>query len=145
MAEREDANPLSDTYPQSYNVKLQRDPKPWIRMPKAIPRWIMLTKVLQKSDPELGAFDVPARPSARLPRYTKFFDSDETFMVHRRFGLLHCRVLSQAQEKIIRLEQCLEELDELDGKARKRDESTPHGSRDWLLKTMKEKLSDYGR
>ena len=161
MAERGDANPLSDPN----NLKRRRDPKPGTWLQGAFSRWILPTEGNQQSDPELGAYDVPARLSALPSAYPKFvdwLDSDDSFLVCRRFGWLHSRVLLHRQEELIRLEHCLEELDridlkldestphssrnwKLDGKARKRDESTPHDSRDWLLKTIEEKLSDYGK
>ncbi len=113
-------------------------------------RRVMGIMVSQKSDPELGAYDVPARPSALpsiSPELAEYIASDEnfTFSMYRRFAWLHSRVLLHAQEKIFHCQQYLEELEELDGKARKRDESASHESRGWLLKTIKEKLSGYGK
>lgn len=41
-----------------------------------------------------------------------FLDSDDNFMVYRRFGYVQSRVLLARQEKLRRLEARLEELDE---------------------------------
>ena len=117
MAEREDANPLSDP-------PLQRN--------KSALRSFMGRTVSREPDPELGVHVLPAKPSALphgYPELAEFLDSDENWMVSRRFGLLHSRVL-YAQEKISHLERRLNEQDE---------------RRDWLLKAIEEKLSDYSK
>ena len=147
MAEREVANPLSDPYPRSCNLERQRDHKHGTRLQRTIStvHQYMGRKVSQKSGPELGAYDVPARPSALRSgnhKTAESLDSDEIWMVYRRFSWLHSRALLHEQEEIIHLQR---RLDELDGNARERDESISHESRDWLLKTIKEKLSDYGK
>ena len=95
---------------------------------------------------------MPARPSPLrsvnrniddyplgYPKLATFLDSDEDFMVCRRFGFLHARVLLYRQGRLER------DLIELDENSRTREESTSHKSRDWLLKTIEKKLSDYGK
>ena len=161
MAERGDANPLSDPN----DLKRRLDPKPGTWLQGAFSRWISPTEGNQQSDPELGAYNVPARVSALPSAYPKFvdwLDADDDFLVCRRFAWLHSRVLLRLQEVSTRMEHHLEELDrinleldgstphssrnwKLDGKARKRDESTPHDSRDRLVKMIEKKLSDYGK
>ena len=141
MAEREDANSLSDQHPQSSDSKRQHDPTAGIRSqginPPVLP--FLGQKRFQKSDPELGGCDVSTRPSAlrSYPKFAAFLDSGETFMVHERFSWLHARVLLCDN-----LERRPDELDEI---SRQREESTSHKSRDWLLKAIEEKLSDYSK
>lgn len=46
------------------------------------------------------------------PKMAAFLDSDENFMVYRRFGYMQSRILLARQEKLRRLEARLQELDE---------------------------------
>jgi len=46
------------------------------------------------------------------PLLAAFLDSDENFMVYRRFGFLHSRILLKKQEQLRQLEQSLDRLDQ---------------------------------
>jgi hypothetical protein len=50
------------------------------------------------------------------PRLAAFLDSDENFMIYRRFGFLHARVLLQKQDELRELEEDLDQLDKKDAK-----------------------------
>lgn len=43
-----------------------------------------------------------------------FLDSDENFMIYRRFGYLHARMLLRLQDKLRKLEDLLDEHDDED-------------------------------
>jgi hypothetical protein len=48
------------------------------------------------------------------PRLGAFLDSDDSFMVYRRFGYLQSRLLLEKQEHLRQLEEELENLDTVD-------------------------------
>ena len=48
------------------------------------------------------------------PLLAAFLDSDDNFMVYRRFGYLQARLLLEKQQQLSRLEQSLQDLDEQD-------------------------------
>ena len=92
------------------------------------------------------------------PRQAAFADSDESFMLYRRFGYLHARLLLQKQDELRALEVDLDDLDKRDA----RDETRRIGlrSRDldedlkaWpgrehrfsLLQRIEEKTLKYGK
>ncbi|KAG7008239.1 hypothetical protein G7Y79_00006g018590 [Physcia stellaris] len=51
------------------------------------------------------------------PRQSAFADSDESFMIFRRFGYIHARLLMQRQDELRQLEDELEEMDKVDSKS----------------------------
>lgn len=85
-------------------------------------------------------------------------DSDDNFMIYRRFGFLYSRVLLQKQDELRELEENLDQLDLKDSKesdqsrralqSRARDQKRTgkpdHQTRQELLKASEEKLFDYG-
>jgi hypothetical protein len=89
-----------------------------------------------------------------------FLDSDENFMIYRRFGFLHARVLLRKQDKLREMEEALDTMDTRDAKAsdplpnralmsREIDESdtntSPHGTRAELLDKVEDDLAKYGK
>jgi hypothetical protein len=48
------------------------------------------------------------------PKLARFLDSDDNFMVYRRFGFLQARLLLETQDKLRVLEGRLDRLDESD-------------------------------
>ena len=46
------------------------------------------------------------------PELATFLDSDENFMVYRRFGLLHARLLLRKQDELRVLEERLDDMDQ---------------------------------
>jgi hypothetical protein len=46
------------------------------------------------------------------PRLAAFLDSDENFMVYRRFGYIQARLLLEKQDDLQKLEKKLDEYDE---------------------------------
>jgi hypothetical protein len=90
------------------------------------------------------------------PRLAAFSNSDENFMIYRRFGYLQSRILLHKQDELQRLEQELEEMDQKDASG-----ENPHVSQRWeddeagtnkgsnarpsLLNTIKEKFLEYSK
>lgn len=84
------------------------------------------------------------------PNLAAFLDSDEGFMIHRRFGFLQSRLLLEKQEELRDLEKKLEKMDK---KEAKDDERWPRTikpaailreSRTKLLTQIEEKFCSYG-
>ena len=48
------------------------------------------------------------------PKVSCYLDSDDCFMIYRRFGLLHARLLLTKQDELRELEEDLLEMDEAD-------------------------------
>ncbi len=55
---------------------------------------------------------------AGYPRLAVFLDSDENFMLYRRFGFLQARVLLYKQDELRELEEKLDKMDRRDSKTR---------------------------
>jgi hypothetical protein len=84
------------------------------------------------------------------PNVAAFLDSDESFMLYRRFGYLQSRLLLDKQGELRVLERKLDRMDNLDAKENperlktidlKEEDAKP---RKELLKQIDEKLRDYG-
>ena len=86
-----------------------------------------------------------------------FLDSDEQFMIYRRFGIIHARLLLYTQDELRALEAQLARMDNQDSKneakrtdlmCREKDEAckaTPgKESRKQLLERIKQKTLEYG-
>lgn len=56
------------------------------------------------------------------PNLAAFLDSDESFMIYRRFGFLQSRLLLEKQDELRQLEEA---LDHMDRREAKRDETRP--------------------
>ena len=98
------------------------------------------------------------------PKIAAFIDSDDNFMIFRRFGFLYTRVLLNKQDEIRELESRLDEMDLKDYQdkssrkclksrikderrtANKDEESTASNgeTRKELLRASEEKLLEYG-
>lgn len=79
------------------------------------------------------------------PRLSAFVNSDLDFMLFKRFGQLHARVLLQKQDEITEIEQKLNELDKIETTAfflrsRRMD---PSVERRKLIADAEQKLLDY--
>lgn len=93
------------------------------------------------------------------PRVAAFMDSDENFMMYRRFGFLYSRILLNKQDELRKIEERLDKLDQIDStrceglalclQSRVDDVPQigvdPKCSRQELLKASEEKLLHYGR
>lgn len=101
---------------------------------------------------------VEDRPDG-YPKQAAFADSDESFMIYRRFGYIHARLLLHRQDELRELGEELEEMDKKDHKtddgrrclaSRETDESRStreergHQSRSALLDRIEEKAMKYG-
>lgn len=53
------------------------------------------------------------------PRLAAFLDSDENFMLYRRFGFLQARILLYKQDELRELEEKLDAMDESDAQTKK--------------------------
>lgn len=51
-----------------------------------------------------------------FPKAAAFFDSDDHFMIYRRFGVLFSRLLLNKQDELVELEELLSDMDEYDNK-----------------------------
>lgn len=80
------------------------------------------------------------------PRFSAFLQSDRNFILFRRFGQLHARVLLHKQDIICELEQRLNRLDNEEANSfflnsRRNDQNAERRS---LLADIESKLLDYG-
>ncbi|PVH82395.1 hypothetical protein DL98DRAFT_653150 [Cadophora sp. DSE1049] len=83
------------------------------------------------------------------PRLAAFLDSNENFMLYRRFGFLQGRLLLYKQDELRELEARLDRMDKLDAKRdqsllRSREKDDAYGSRrKMLLEEIDVKFKDY--
>lgn len=84
------------------------------------------------------------------PRLAAFLDSDENFMLYRRFGFLQARLLLHKQDELRLLEQSLDGIDKYDAshqpmilKEREKDDKRI-GHRKKLLEEIEQKFGEYG-
>lgn len=80
------------------------------------------------------------------PRLAAFMNSDEAFLMFRRFGHLHNRLLLQQQDELVELEDRLNQIDSVETNAfnlcsRRADRNI---ERSQLLEEMRRKLREYG-
>lgn len=97
---------------------------------------------------------VDAHPRG-YPQLAAFVNSDENFLITRKYGYLRSRLLLYRQDELSVLEKDLIALDDDDEKnraialqSRKLDEQTdkdPVFSRKVLMKKIDDKLGEYGR
>lgn len=82
-----------------------------------------------------------------------FEDSDPSFLIYRKFGWLHNRILLHLQDELVDLESQLEALDQWEAlignptklRCRRLDDAVPEKSeRRKLLVQCSEKLAEYG-
>ncbi|KAI4157687.1 MAG: hypothetical protein LQ342_008092 [Letrouitia transgressa] len=93
------------------------------------------------------------------PRQAAFADSDECFMIYRRFGFVHARLLLRRQDELRELEDKLIDLDIRDSKnfnrerclkCREEDDDNPDSNNPWresrgsILDKMEDKTLKYG-
>jgi hypothetical protein len=87
------------------------------------------------------------------PQTAAFLDSDENFMLYRRFGYLQSRILLHKQDELRVLEERLDRLDREDNKdsetrrylkSRDLDDKRRGGTRKALLETIETKFKEYG-
>ena len=67
------------------------------------------------------------------PRQAAFADSDESFMIYRRFGYIHARLLLRRQDQLRELESELHDMD-------KRDDKDPSRQRALRFRDLDEDL-----
>lgn len=86
------------------------------------------------------------------PRLAAFVNSDENFLLCRRYGLLHARVMLYRQDELRYLEKELLELDQEDAevdprslKNRQRDDARDGQRRRNLIQRIDDKLKEYGK
>ena len=85
-------------------------------------------------------------------RLAAFEDCDPNFLIYRKYGWLHNRLLLHLQDELKKLEEDLERLDKWESttgddkklRSRRRDSSCPTSKRQALLTMLNEKLKDYG-
>ncbi|KAI9798990.1 MAG: hypothetical protein M1833_004343 [Piccolia ochrophora] len=93
------------------------------------------------------------------PQLATFLDSDDNFMIYRRFGYLYSRILMQKQDELRELEESIDIRDQQDNTGLKRDmiclKSRAHDvarrnatgieTRQEILHKTERKLYDYGQ
>ena len=85
-------------------------------------------------------------------RVAAFEDCDPCFLVYRKFGWLHNRLLLHLQDELTVLEEELEEFDKHEAtkskpiyqQSRRKDERRADSKRPAMLKLIQEKLEEYG-
>jgi hypothetical protein len=84
------------------------------------------------------------------PRLAALLDSDENFMLYRRFGFLQARLLLNKQDELRELEKDLDRMDKVDLKhdasllkSREKDDAE-NGDRKKKLREIEEKYIEYG-
>lgn len=87
------------------------------------------------------------------PQLAAFLDSDENFMLYRRFGYLQARILLHKQDELRALETKLDTLDKKDNehqdtkrylKSRDRDDKRKDSKRKALLHEIEIVYKEYG-
>ncbi|TVY68658.1 hypothetical protein LSUE1_G008301 [Lachnellula suecica] len=85
------------------------------------------------------------------PRLAALLDSDENFMLYRRFGFLQARILLNKQDELRELEKDLDRMDKVDQKnspgvlrSREKDDALS-GRRKKLLADIEERFKDYAQ
>jgi hypothetical protein len=82
------------------------------------------------------------------PDFAAFMDSDDAFLIFRRFGYVQCRLLLQKQDELRTLE---EQLDDMDDEGRYGDFETIYTrqaqgeARRNLLRELEAKYLEYGQ
>ena len=92
-----------------------------------------------------------------FPLVATYLDSDDSFMIYRRFGALHARLLLNKQDELRELEDDLRDMDEQDAKDEdtdiylmsrtkdnKREPIEGRETRKQLLETIEKKTLEYG-
>lgn len=103
-----------------------------------------------RDDEEMLTSQVQDCPTG-YPRLAAFLDSDENFMVYRRFGYAGSRLLLHKQAELQKLEAAMMEMDEDDEKdnpgcLRSVDlESDPSSPRARLMKDLETKFDEWGK
>lgn len=93
---------------------------------------------------------VSASPQG-YPKLAAFLDSDESFMIYRRFGFIQSRLLLDKQDQLRELERKLERLDRVEAKADERWPRTrdlpdkQYEARTKLLNELEERFCSYGK
>lgn len=94
-----------------------------------------------------------------FPIVASYLDSDDCFMIYRRFGYLHARLLLNKQDELHELEEELRDMDERDkngdarankclmSRTKDRNRDLPEGwerTRPALLEEIEKKIMEYG-
>ena len=94
-------------------------------------------------------------------RLAAFLDSDDNFMIYRRFGFLHARILLQKQDELRELEEAIDTIDKEDAsldrgtdktrkclksriKEERREDTQMRQTRKELLRSAEDKVREYG-
>lgn len=104
------------------------------------------------ANPRLTDYLVDDHPKG-YPQFAAFMNCDDNFLMCRRFGFLHDRVLLYRQDELTQLERELVEMDSLDEKedplsliSRKRDDAREFEiTRKGLIDKIDSKLKQYGK
>lgn len=117
--------------------------KPYVQVPNAM----TLTSRLQADSKSVDKY------KSGYGKVAAFEDSDPSFLMYRKFGWLHNRILLHLQDELVDLEGQLEALDHWEAqtgnptklRCRRLDDAVPEKSeRRKLLSQCSEKLAEYG-
>ena len=92
------------------------------------------------------------------PRVSRFLDSDDSFMIYRRFGTLQARLLLRKQDELRKMEEQLQALDAYHDEseygrqclasrvqdAKMKPDEEGEETRDQLLDRIEKKHNEYG-
>jgi hypothetical protein len=80
---------------------------------------------------------------AGYPRLASFLDTDENFMLYRRFGYLHARLLLQKQDELRKLEEALDNLDQEESIGMRQLARGEPQNRSVMLSMFEQKFAEY--
>jgi hypothetical protein len=105
---------------------------------------------LIKLEPKTNIPTVEECPKG-YPRLAAFLDSDENFMLYRRFGFLQSRILLHLQDELRELEDDLDLMDKRDQKRRpemlksRQDDDQDSHRRKEKISEIAKKFNEYGK
>lgn len=118
------------------------------RLPRTLTSLTLGSKEKKEFELNPQCIDYHARG---YPKLAAWINSDENFLMCRRYGFLHTRVLLYRQDELRELEQDLLELDEEDKDtapqmltSRELDDRRPNKERRDLIQKIDDKLKEYG-
>ncbi|KAI9679698.1 MAG: hypothetical protein M1822_007304 [Bathelium mastoideum] len=144
--------------PSSESRPKDKPDTPRVNRITALPRWIFGKLKKKRTGEEDQKLPMPEVFIRKLqdcpigyPRLAAFLDSDENFMIYRRFGYAGSRLLLHKQAELQKLEAAMIEMDEDDERDRPGClqsvdlESDPSSPRARLMKDLETKYDEWGK
>ncbi|KIV79938.1 hypothetical protein PV11_07477 [Exophiala sideris] len=134
--------PLIETKRKGKGISRLIAALPKIKVPK-IPQWWQQKPAAEGYKPNYVVRKLHEMPDG-YPRVAAFLDSDENFMLYRRFGYLQSRLLLEKQEELRKLERDLGLIDDEDkDKGVLRTQRSRGEKRQNLLQKVEKKWMEY--